>query len=254
MLSVNKIKTLKSLHKKKYRKQENSFLIEGFRLIGQALSSGANFEEVWLTLESKNSLFGKKIIEDLKNKNIPFCIIPKKIIKQMSDSLNDQGIVALLPIPKYNKLNQIPDKSIYLDGISDPGNMGTILRTASWFGIRSIFYSPDCVDLFNSKVVRSAMGAHFYFLHLELISDIEKFKKFKKIDIEILGAEMDGKPIDSSTDLNYSKWMLILGNEARGISEGIKEYISTSISIKGYSDLESLNVSVAAGILLYALL
>ena len=176
MISINKIKNLKSLHQKKYRKQEKLFLLEGYRLINQALLAKANFKEVWLTLESKNSSFGKNIIEELKNQNIPFNIAPKKIIKQISDSLNDQGIIALLPIPKYIKLNKIPDRSVYLDGISDPGNMGTILRTASWFGVKSIFYSSKCVDPFNSKVIRSAMGAHFYFSHLELISELEQFE------------------------------------------------------------------------------
>ena len=253
MISINKIKNLKSLHQKKYRKQEKLFLLEGYRLINQALLAKANFKEVWLTSESKNSSFGKNIIEELKNQNIPFNIAPKKIIKQISDSLNDQGIIALLPIPKYIKLNEIPDRSVYLDGISDPGNMGTILRTASWFGVKSIFYSSKCVDPFNSKVIRSAMGAHFYFSHLELISELEQFEKFKSMNVEILGAEMDGKPVRSSVDLNYAKWMLVLGNEAHGISDDVREYISSSISIKGSSELESLNVSIAAGILLYSL-
>ncbi len=162
-------------------------------------------------------------------------------------------LLLFLPIPKYIKLNKIPDRSVYLDGISDPGNMGTILRTASWFGVKSIFYSSKCVDPFNSKVIRSAMGAHFYFSHLELISELEQFEKFKSMNVEILGAEMDGKPVRSSVDLNYAKWMLVLGNEAHGISDDIREYISGSISIKGSSELESLNVSIAAGILLYSL-
>ena len=118
---------------------------------------------------------------------------------------------------------------------------------------KSIFYSSKCVDPFNSKVIRSAMGAHFFFSHLELISKLEQFEKFKSMNIEILGAEMDGKPVRSSVDLNYSKWMLVLGNEAHGISDDVREYISTSISIEGCSELESLNVSVAAGILLYSL-
>ena len=214
--------------------------MEGYRLINQALLAKANFKEVWLTSESKNSSFGKKIIEKLNNQNIPFDIAPKKIIKQISDSLNDQGIIALLPIPQYIKLNKIPEKSVYLDGISDPGNMGTILRTALWFGVKSIFYSSKCVDPFNSKVIRSAMGAHFYFSHLELISELEQFEKFKSMNVEILGAEMDGKPVRSSVDLNYAKWMLVLGNEAHGISNDVRQYISSSIFIIYLQTLPSL--------------
>jgi TrmH family RNA methyltransferase len=253
LLSVNKIKQLKSLHKKKYRKEEQLFLLEGYRIINQALLSGFSINEIWLTNESRNSILGNKIVEKLKSKNIPFDIAPNKIIKQISDSFNDQGIIALLPIPKYIKYRKIPDQSIFLDGISDPGNMGTILRTAAWFGVKSIFYSSNCVDPFNSKVIRSSMGAHFYFSHFELNSSLELFKEFKINNIEIFGADMDGEPISSLTELNKKKWVLVLGNEAHGISDDIKEYISTNICIPGNSEMESLNVSIAAGILLYSL-
>ena len=195
MLSAARIKQLKSLHQKKYRRQENQFLLEGNRLIDQALSADAQLLEVWMTQKSLNSIFGKNILQKLEKKNIPFSLAPNKIIRQISDSLNDQGIIALAPIPDYEKYNDPPKRAIYLDGISDPGNMGTILRTAAWFGIKSIFRSPECVDPFNSKVIRSAMGAHFYFSHFEASIGEKLLAELKKSGIKILGSNMTGQSI-----------------------------------------------------------
>ena len=253
MLSAARIKQLKSLHQKKYRRQENQFLLEGNRLIDQALSVDAQLLEVWMTQQNLNSTFGKNILQKFEKKNIPFSLAPEKIIRQISDSLNDQGIIALAPIPDYEKYDQSPRKSIYLDGVSDPGNMGTLLRTAAWFGIKSVFRSTECVDPFNSKVVRSAMGAHFYFSHFEAITEDSLINDFTKSCIEVLGADMEGSSIHSFNVSDTKGWILVLGNEAHGISKSARGLVSTMVTIPGVKGMESLNVSVAGGILLHAL-
>ena len=253
MLSAARIKQLKSLHQKKYRRQENQFLLEGNRLINQALSADAQLLEVWMTQKNLNSTFGKNILQKFEKKNIPFSLAPEKIIRQISDSLNDQGIIALAPIPDYEKYDDPPKRAIYLDGISDPGNMGTILRTAAWFGIKSIFRSPECVDPFNSKVVRSAMGAHFYFSHFDAIPEEKLLGDYSETGMEILGSDMKGNPVQTLNLETIKGWILILGNEAHGIGELSKPFITSTISIPGIEGLESLNVSVAGGILLHAL-
>jgi TrmH family RNA methyltransferase len=253
LLSAARIKQLKSLHQKKYRRQENQFLLEGNRLIDQALSADAQLLEVWMTQKNLNSTFGKNILQKFEKKNIPFSLAPEKIIRQISDSLNDQGIIALAPIPDYEKYDDPPKRAIYLDGISDPGNMGTILRTAAWFGIKSIFRSPECVDPFNSKVVRSAMGAHFYFQHFDALSENKVLGDYKKAGLEILGSEMKGNPIRSLNLQAAKGWILILGNEAHGLGELSQTFITSTISIPGIEGMESLNVSVAGGILLHTL-
>ena len=253
MLSAARIKQLKSLHQKKHRRQENQFLLEGNRLIDQALSADAQIIEVWMTQKNLDSDFGKNILQQFEEKKIPFSVAPEKIIRQMSDSLNDQGIIALVPIPVYEKYDSPPNKAIYLDGISDPGNMGTILRTAAWFGIKSIFRSPECVDPFNPKVVRSAMGAHFYFQHFDALSENKVLGDYKKAGLEILGSEMKGNPIRSLNLQAAKGWILILGNEAHGLGELAQTFITSTISIPGIEGMESLNVSVAGGILLHTL-
>ena len=241
------------MHQKKFRRQENRFLLEGHRLIEQALSANVEIEEIWMTKKSLESSNGKDIIKQIENSNISWSIAPNNIIKQISDSLNDQGIIALAPIPVYKKYKKPPKQSIYLDGISDPGNMGTLLRTAAWFGIKSVFRSTECVDPFNSKVVRSAMGAHFYFSHFEVITEENLINDFTKSCIEVLGADMKGSSIHSFNVSDTKGWILVLGNEAHGISKSARGLVSTMVTIPGVKGMESLNVSVAGGILLHAL-
>jgi len=253
LLSTSRIKHLKSLHKKKIRRKENRFILEGHRLINQALSANAEIEEVWMTKKSLESPNGKDIFQQIENKKIPWSITPDKIIRQISDSLNDQGIIALAPIPVYKKYKHPPQQSLYLDVISDPGNMGTLLRTAAWFGIQSVFLSPKCVDPFNSKVVRSAMGAHFYFSHFEAIIEKILLAELKKAGIKILGSNMTGQSIHALDMSDSDGWCLILGSESHGISESVENFITNTISIPGTESMDSLNVSVAGGILLHAL-
>jgi TrmH family RNA methyltransferase len=253
LLSKTRIIRLKSLHKKKFRRIENKFLLEGHRLIDQALSTNTEIEEVWITNKSNKSSIGEKLLHKIDNKNIPWSITPDKIIRQISDSLNDQGIIALSPIPIYKKYNKPPLQSIYLDGVSDPGNMGTILRTAAWFGIKSVFCSSDCVDPFNSKVVRSAMGAHYYFSHFDSVLYEKLFSDLSKNTIKIVGSDISGQSIDTLDLSDSLGWCLVLGNESHGISLPVRNFITNMVTIPGTENIESLNVSVAGGILLHAL-
>ena len=253
MLSVAQIKHLKSLHQKKFRHKENRFILEGHRLISQALTAKAKIEEVWITKKSLKSPNGENLIHQIENNNIPWSIAPNKIIRQISDSFNDQGIIALTPIPIYEKYKNPPQQSLYLDGISDPGNMGTLLRTAAWFGIKSVFRSSECVDPFNSKVVRSAMGAHFYFSHFEAITEENIINDFIKSGIKVLGADMEGSSISTFNVSDTNRWILVLSSEAHGISESLRSLITTKVTIPGVQGMESLNVSIAGGILLHAL-
>jgi len=251
LISAVRIKQLKSLHQKKFRRIEDKFLLEGSRLIEQALSANAEIEEIWMTKNNLDSQIGKKLIQQIEDKNVPWSIAPHKIIRQISDSLNDQGIVAIAPIPAYKKYQNPPYKSLYLDGISDPGNMGTLIRTAAWFGIKSIFFSPNCVDPFNSKVVRSAMGAHFYFSHFETDDERQILHDFTKAGFEILGSDMNGNSIYTLDISDAKGWILVLGNEAHGIGDHARSFITSTVSIPGTKGMESLNVSVAGGILLH---
>ena len=244
MLSNTQIKFFKSLHKKKYRTHYGKILLEGHRLISQAIKFDANIDEIWITDEYKTSEQFKQISKEISDS--VFNLVSKKSINQVSESKNNQGIIALTSLPNYNTIVEIPNKSIYLDKISDPGNMGSLLRTACWFGIQNIFLSLDCVDIFNSKVIRSAMGAHFYFNGINIIS----FEKLNFDDLLIIGGDIGGKNLKELLIPKKKKWILILGSEAHGISSSIKPFINHRVSIKGYCEMESLNVVSAGSILL----
>ena len=170
MLSNSDIKDLKTLQQKKYRDQKKEMILEGHRLIRQSLKLGAEIKKVWATEDYLYSMHGNEIRQLLKEKNIKIEKTSIKSIQGVSNSQNSQGIIAKARYPNYEPLIERPHHSIFLDGISDPGNMGSLLRTAHWFGIKSVFLSSQCVDVFNPKVIRSGMGSHFYFKQINVIS------------------------------------------------------------------------------------
>ena len=235
MISQSQNKLIRSLHQKKFREQHGLFIIEGVRSIKDALTKKAHFK-ISVSTES----FSQNNPDIIKAVNPE--IISEEDIKRLSPSISPSGILAVCKIPQFDNpdLNQ---NFIYLDHISDPGNMGTILRTAVWFGIDQMVLSDGCVDPFNPKVVRSSMGAHFqlsWIGHLE-IHTLNNYT--------IIGADHRGAAIEPLGSFP-KKWCLVMGNEAHGISENIKSVLDETMAIPKIGTGESLNVGVAMGILL----
>ena len=245
MITNKEIKLLKSLSQKKYRHQYGQFLIEGLRIIEELIRSSHKPLKIWTTEETlnENAKFKKSIIK------LNYDIISQKYFSQILNTKTPQYVMALLPIDSQDILTLSGQNILVLDGISDPGNMGTLLRSAVWFGINSIIFSKNCVDIYNPKVVRSAMGAHFYIsnlinTNLMGIIDILKGEKYHTI-----GAVLDGINY-KGIETNNKPWALILGSEAHGISEELHKVIDQSISIPQRGPIESLNVAIAGSILL----
>lgn len=238
MISKNQYKHIRSLHQKKIRDQHQQFLIEGERSLSSALDAKGDLEQIMLT-ES----FAQKhadLIEKIET--IPQAIITDQELKQLSPSTSPSGVLAVCNRIQFSSIN--PEKNvIYLDQISDPGNMGTILRTALWFGVDQIILSPGCIDLFNPKVVRSAMGAHFNLSWFGELS-IDALD-----DYTLLGADHRGDPVQDLHSIP-EKWALIMGSEAHGLSPEIQNALDYTIAIPKIGSGESLNVGVAMGILL----
>jgi len=253
LLSQAQSKHLKCLHQKKYRQNKGEILLEGHRLIQQALTAEANIQKTWMTEDYAESTSGKELKKVLADKHIVMEKVSEKSIQKICDSQNSQGVIAVMPHPKFEPMNNIPRCSLYLDDISDPGNLGTLLRTAVWFGIDFVFLSEDCVDPLNSKVLRSAMGAHFHLQGIMTISPEDLFNKFMNADYAVLGSDMNGESLENlHIDLDKG-WILILSSEAHGMSTSLRSYITHNISIPGFGGMESLNVAVAGGILLHSL-
>ena len=234
-------KQVKSLHLKKYRSLNNQFIVEGSRSVSSAIDAKAIIDSVFYTLD-----FSKKNPTLLEKVNrIPSKIVSSKEIRKLSPSANPSGILATCKIPKFEPFNKNKN-IIFLDNVSDPGNLGTILRTALWFGIDQIGYSSKSIDPYNPKVVRSAMGAHFSISWLGELSldDINGYK--------ILGADHRGKSIHT-INIDNQRWALIMGSEAQGISKSAHSCIDELIGIPKVGEGESLNVGVSMGILLHEL-
>lgn len=181
---------------------------------------------------------------DLIEKIRPFpqTIISDDELKQLSPSTSPSGILAVCNKIQFDSID-LDKHVIYLDQISDPGNMGTILRTAAWFGIDQVALSPGCIDLFNPKVVRSAMGAHFGLSWAGEIS-IDALDGYV-----CLGADHRGESIQELNTVP-EKWALIMGSEAHGLSSDMQNVLDHRIAIPKIGTGESLNVGVAMGILL----
>lgn len=247
------IKEWKKLHSKKNRKSSKFFLVEGIKIIEDALDWGITLEafiynDKLLSIKEGNELYNK-----VKKKNIPIFQLSSRIFKELSNTMNSQGVIGLVQQLRYKTedifINQY-ETLIILDAIQDPGNLGTIIRTADAAGFDGVIMGKGCVDLYNDKVLRSTMGSIF---HLPILQDVPLnflLKDLQRKEYQIIGTHLSSKIFYNR--VNYKKKKaLIIGNEARGISKEIEVLCTelVKIPIKGYA--ESLNAAIAAGILMY---
>jgi RNA methyltransferase, TrmH family len=245
MISKNKIKQIKSLTQKKFRQQEQLFLVEGDKIVLEVLNSPYEIKELFakdlFISENKNSLTRAGKVTEASHEEI----------KKASLLKHPQNCLALCILPSRAfppfKLSGI---SLYLEGVQDPGNLGTIIRICDWFGMEYLFCSPDTADFFNPKVIQSSMGS---FCHVKpvYIEFDELSQLASKSEIPIIGTFADGHNL-YNYDLPENA-LIILGNEGRGIREHVLPKIDIRLGIPSLqmnkSRAQSLNVAVAAGII-----
>jgi TrmH family RNA methyltransferase len=242
MISKNQIKYLSSLSVKKNSQKHQKVLLEGYRLIEESIKAGADIEHIYITENSKNKI-STKVLE-----SIDYDIISEIDLKKISDTKNSQGIIATANIEKYylNTIDQLNNSNvIILDGIQDPGNLGTIFRTCVWFGIKSIILTSNSIDPFNLKCVRSGMGAHFYLDSIISENENTIVDYLHNENYTMIAADLHGDKVEAIDTTN--KWALVLGSEAHGLSSLFEKFQKVTIARKG--NLESLNVSIACGII-----
>ena len=229
-----KIKELALLRKPSGRSEANEFIIEGFHLLEMALQKG-NVKRVFLTKENKSI-----------PSNIPQYIIGEEILQKISEEKTPQGVVAVCELLKKN--DKFSDRILYLDDISDPGNLGTLLRTALAFGYNTVLLSKNSCSIYNEKAIQSSQGAIF---DLNIVEGYTKLAELKASGYEILATEIKGS-VDLDNVSPKSKHVLILGNEAHGVSEAVLKLADKRVRID-IKNIESLNVGVAGGIAMYKL-
>jgi TrmH family RNA methyltransferase len=232
-ISVNKIKWIRSLHQKKFRDELELFLIEGEKLVQEAIQFTPNA----IQFIAHTSDF------EFKSTSIESIVVSNSELTRISSLKSPNKVLAV--VKKLN--NHIKVKStgltLALDGIQDPGNFGTILRIADWFGINELVCSNDTVEIYNPKVVQSSMGAIFRInIHYKNLSDWLEIEQRP-----IYGALLEGKNTYQET-LNEDA-ILLIGNEGKGISKDLIPLITHPLTIPSFGQAESLNVAVAAGIL-----
>lgn len=248
--SNNQIKLLRKLGQKKYREKEGLFIVEGERAVEQILENNVvRVKEVFVE-EGKAVSYQLTVNSSYE--------IYRGLIKELSDTENPQGILAICEVPKEASIEELRNESglmIATDRIQDPGNLGTIVRTAVWFGVSAILVGKGSVDLFHPKVVRSTAGAtgSISYLNSNLSEDLEKFEKVGW-NILLLDGNEGAAPIDQ---VNLSeKTILVVGNEANGIDKKLitqnRKRALISAAEKNRS-VESLNAAIALSIALYQL-
>ena len=243
MITKNEIKFLKSLSQKKYRIQSQKFLVEGKRIVKELIQSNALIDQIYVSEDfiNKNADF------ILFDSNINYEIISNDVISKIKNTESSQEVFAICLI-KNNFDFQIHTPILILDNISDPGNLGTLLRSASWYGINNVLVSNNSVDIYNPKVVRSAMGAHFHIDNLQQLSEEKILSILNNESIKTIAATLNGtshKDFDPSNN-----WALILGNEAHGVTESMLDIADEQVSISKSGNMESLNVGVAGSVLI----
>lgn len=247
MLSNKEEKYIRSLQQSKYREKEKAFIAEGEKIIRDLVFSGMN-PEFLLCVQD----YLQEIAPDLPlNIRRKLRGIEENQLKKISTLKTPNKILAVFPIPDPIPLSKKLSKGLvlYLDGIRDPGNMGTILRIADWFGIAEVAGSPDCVEIYNPKVVQSSMGSLGRVSYRVLDEGhLQSLRGSRKV----YGSTMEGENI-YNMDLD-SDGILVIGNEARGIREDMKELVDEWIAIPSYDapsmngNAESLNAAVATAV------
>ena len=248
MISKTDIKKLSKLSTKKGRNEYDLYLIEGLRIIRSALRVQTKINRIFVTARFEESV-DYQLISNRFNQILKPEIIDEKTMKQITQTVTPSGVLAVCSLPKVTELpSTIVSNWLYLDKIADPGNLGTLLRSAAWFGTTQVALSPHCADLFNPKVMRGGMGAHF---SLQMVTNCNLLQ-FKSSDHLIIGADHKGMSI---VDFNHNAkdWVLVIGSEAHGISKENSNHIKYSLSIPTNGSGDSLNAAVAGSIMLYCL-
>ena len=243
------IKHIKKLKDKKYRDINKEFIIEGIKLIKEAIEEKAEIKQIVICDNCQNSdIIPKELMYEIAKYECVY--VTENIFKTISDVNTPQGILAIIGRnAKEAEIDYTQDIIVALDDIQDPGNLGTILRTVDSIGLNQILVSKGTADSYNPKVVRSTMGAIFRVKIIEC-EDLEKtLKEVKKHKYELVSTSLQTE--NSIYDVDYNKKVIVIGNEANGVEQKIQDIADIKVKIPMLGKTESLNASVATGIVLY---
>jgi len=250
MLSKSDIKLINSLVIKKYRNLNRLFVIEGERLVSEAVLSNAIINKLYITDSFIEKPHHNDLMDKIAARSIITNIVTEKEMISICDTVSPAGILALCDRQESGSIDYNKSENwLYLDEIQDPGNLGTLLRSADWFGIKNVALSENCIDIYNPKVLRGGMGAHFRLSINEGVS----LNIFNTVPHTIIGAVQNSENIYNLDIKTLRPWVLVIGNEAHGINIKYNDQLNVKVTIPRIGSGESLNAAVAGSILLYHL-
>lgn len=229
-ITKNQVKLIRSLQQKKYRKENNLFVVEGIKNIEELLKS--NFEI--------DSLYATNDWDGVYDNTIS---VSNKALNQMSSLSTADKVLALVKIPEVKKTTT-EGLILVLDNINDPGNLGTIIRTADWFGVSQIVCSENSVDCYNPKVVQSTKGSIFR----TNISYTNLQSFLEGVNLPVYGATLNGENIRKE---KLKEGVILMGSESHGIKDDLMKFVTNEIFIPKFGEAESLNVAIATSIILH---
>lgn len=243
MLTNNKIKLIKSLDKKRERVEAGCFVVEGEKMVRELLMSQFETTEVFAVQQ-----YIDELPANLKRK-AEITAIGERDLERISFLKTPNKAVALAKLPEIRPLPDLSGLNIALDNVQDPGNLGTIIRTAAWFGIGNVFCSPDTADVYNPKVIQSTMGAIFK-VNITYCDLATLAATARKAGIPMFGTRLDGENLYAAKLPKDA--IVVMGNESKGLSDEISALTDSNLKIPSYApptaDMESLNVAVATAI------
>jgi TrmH family RNA methyltransferase len=246
-----KIKSLKKLKELKYRKEEKAYLIEGIKIVLEAIEEKQKIDTIIICdelLENNKSNMRKEELENaLNNNDVKVLKVTPNVFKEISDVVNPQGIAAKVIKQEAKEIET--DYYLALDDIQDPGNLGTIIRTADSANIKNIILSKNSADPYSSKVLRSTMGAIFRINIIEVENLKDYLVQKQKENFKVVVTSLDTN--DTIYDIDYKNKIVVIGNEANGVEKDIIDIADNKVIIPMTGKTESLNASIAAGIIIY---
>ncbi|MFR0822344.1 MAG: TrmH family RNA methyltransferase [Clostridia bacterium] len=243
------VKNIKRLKEKKYRQREQAFIVEGIKLVQEAIQEQMVIKKVVICEDcTTDGSIDQSLLYEIAKQDCMY--VSKNVFESLTDVVNPQGILAV--IEKKNEESSIDygeDMLIVLDGIQDPGNLGTILRTMDSAGLKQIILSETTADPYNPKVVRSTMGA-IYRIHIIQASNIlETLKNIQKNKFQVVATSLQTQ--ENIYTIDYHKKAIVIGNEANGVSKEVLELANQKVKIPMLGKTESLNAAVATSVIIY---
>jgi TrmH family RNA methyltransferase len=246
-----KLKYTRSLLKAKNRNKESKFIVEGFRILTLAVESNSYIEYIFINEDFESKEEHKKLIKEFEARKVDIYKTSNKNFNELVDTENTQGIIGVRNFVTKNLKDNLSDEKfiVVLDRVQDPGNMGTIIRTADAAGVEAVVVLKGSVDIYNPKVIRSTMGSVFS-MKIILADEHEVADILNEKNFNIVSSYLDTNNYYDKVDYG-SKVALVIGNEANGISDFLVSKSDTLVKIPMYGSAESLNAAISSAILLY---